>query len=466
MKNYKSKELIFLFSIITVIVALRLGTFFYVYSIDPSRNITPKYGSRYLNSDAGGYQNLAVNLLRSGSFSRDGRLELKRTPGYPFFVASVYRLFGVNHFYVILIQILISGCTIIMTYLIARKIFGVNAALASILLLILDFSSLYSSQKIFTETLFTFTLVIAVTAGLKIEWSDKKKKWAILFGLMLAITTLIRPAAYFLIFPVIIGFAIAKWSSWKWKKMVVILLLIMIPWYILIGGWKLRNYYHFGTFEFSSVMSHTMLTRRAPEVLTWRDGISRQEASLKLQSSLPNIEELSIDERNKLSKQKAMSVIVNNPFIYLKALTHGIARMMFVPGEGEVVTYLTYKGGELEKEGPAGDLLRLSFNDYMRKWLLKSDVFLWFFCAFIYIIIFYICFVHGYWRAVVIERDNNIPHYFILGVIIYLIITVAGSWANSRYRVPIMPLIAIYSGRGLWAFIQCFRPGKRLVESI
>jgi 4-amino-4-deoxy-L-arabinose transferase-like glycosyltransferase len=389
-----------------------------------------------------------------------------RTPGYPFFVASVYRLFGVNHFYVILIQILISGCTIIMTYLIARKIFGVNAALASIFLLILDFSSLYSSQKIFTETLFTFTLVIAVTAGLKIEWSDKKKRWAILFGLMLAISTLIRPAAYFLIFPVIIGFAIAKWSSWKWKKMVVILLLIMIPWFILIGGWKLRNYYHFGTFEFSSVMSHTMLTRRAPEVLTWRDGISRQEASLKLQSSLPNIEELSIDERNKLSKQKAMSVIVNNPFIYLKVLTHGIARMMFVPGEGEVVTYLTYKGGELEKDGPAGDLLRLSFNDYMRKWLLKSDVFLWWSCAFIYIITFYICFAHGYWRTVVTERNNSIVHYFILGVIIYLIITVAGGWANSRYRVPIMPLIAIYSGRGLWAFIQCFRPGKRLVESI
>jgi hypothetical protein len=140
--------------------------------------------------------------------------------------------------------------------------------------------------------------------------------------------------------------------------------------------------------------------------------------------------------------------------------------MMFVPGEGEVVTYLSYKGGELETEGPAGDLLRLSFNDYMRKWLLKSDVFLWWSCAFIYIITFYTCFAHGYWRTVIIERNNNIIHYFILGVIIYLIITVAGAWANSRYRVPIMPLIAIYSGRGLWAFIQCFRPGKRLVESI
>jgi hypothetical protein len=140
--------------------------------------------------------------------------------------------------------------------------------------------------------------------------------------------------------------------------------------------------------------------------------------------------------------------------------------MMFVPGEAELVTYLTYKGGELERDGPAGDLLRLSFNDYMRKWLLKSDVFLSFCCAFIYIIIFYICFTHGYWRALVIERNNHILHYFILGVIIYLIITAAGSWANSRYRVPIMPLIAIYSGRGLWAFIQCFRPGKRLVESI
>jgi len=466
MKDNKSKELIYLFSIIAVILAVRLGVFLYVYSIDPSRNISPKYGAMTYNSDAGTYQQLAINLLKTGSFSNEGQLEISRTPGYPLFVASIYRIFGVNHFYAILIQILISACTIIMTYLIARKIVGVNAALTSVFLLIFDFSSLYISQIIFTETLFTFTLVMAVTAGLMIEWSDKKKRWAILLGLMLAISTLIRPIIYFLIFPVIIGFAIAKWSSWKWKNMVVILLLIMIPWSILIGGWKLRNFYHFGTFEFSTIMPHTLFTRRAPEVLRWRDGIGEREVTLKMQSFLPNREELSIDERNKLSKQVAISIIVKNPFIYLKALTHGIARMMFVPGEAELVTHLTYKGGELEKEGPAGDLLRLSFNDYMRKWLLKSDDFLWFCCAFIYIIIFYICFVHGYWRAVVIERDNKFLHYFILGVILYLIILAAGSWANSRYRVPIMPLIAIYSGSGLWAFIQCFRPGRRLVESV
>jgi hypothetical protein len=75
-----------------VSIALLHATFFIVYQ-------RPDWDVAW--SDQGGYQQLGAAMARSGEFTRypDSPTfipEVIRTPGYPAFVAVVYRVFGVS----------------------------------------------------------------------------------------------------------------------------------------------------------------------------------------------------------------------------------------------------------------------------------------------------------------------------------------------------------------------------------
>ena len=127
------KEFLPLVIILGIVLALRLGVFLVIYPADPSRIMSP---------DSFGYDRLARTLARTGHFAvspdRPELPEIKRTPGYPAFIASVYLIFGENHLPVIVIQILLSIGTIILTYILARTLWNQAAALIAALLLALD----------------------------------------------------------------------------------------------------------------------------------------------------------------------------------------------------------------------------------------------------------------------------------------------------------------------------------------
>ena len=81
-------------------------------------------------TDQGGYQRLGARLATTGTFTRYAGSatfvqEVIRTPGYPAFVAVIYKLFGIdNDMAVAIAQALAFVAICWMVYLIARRAAG------------------------------------------------------------------------------------------------------------------------------------------------------------------------------------------------------------------------------------------------------------------------------------------------------------------------------------------------------
>ncbi|MCM8827618.1 MAG: glycosyltransferase family 39 protein [Candidatus Omnitrophica bacterium] len=415
------------------------------YYVDPSR---------ILAADSCDYDNSAKALLYLGKFSvspdKPDSPQLVRTPGYPFFIALIYAIFGEKYFPVITIQIFLNVLTILLTYLLAKKLWGLRVALLSTILLSLDFTTFTYSQMLLTETLFTFFLLIAVTRGIYLILSNQKYiKNALLLGSFSALATLVRPISYYLIYPILIFFIVARVYCCKiWRKTLFKLFLIILPWIILIGGWQLRNFYVSGSFDFSYIEAVDLLFYRGAEIIAIKDGISRQEAREKIIQSLPKLENWSEAMRYRYFKKEGLSLILQHPFIYTKVMLKSIFLLLIAPADTEFLAYLGIKDRN-EKVGPLRDLLRLPLKNYIKKWIAKRTLeFIVFLFAIFYLITLYITATYSLYKISTGQKEQISPTIFIFIIILYFLIISAGPEAGARLRVPLMPFFCLLSARG------------------
>ena len=192
--SYRNAILLILIIIVGGISKITL--FFMVQADDPSRIFSP---------DSASYVNTARAFLKTGRFAispdRPDIPQVVRTPGYPFFIASIFFFFGEKYPALIIVQILVSLGTIVVTYFIALKLWDHHIAVLSAFLLALDLPSFINSLQVLTETLFTFVVSLTVFAGLcMLKDSRHIALWALLYGILLSLATLIRPVAYNVIF--------------------------------------------------------------------------------------------------------------------------------------------------------------------------------------------------------------------------------------------------------------------------
>ena len=62
-----------------------------------------------LRSDSLDYHGLAISLTKGQYFVEGTQLDQFRTPGYPFFISVVYRIFGISPRMVVLFQIFVNS---------------------------------------------------------------------------------------------------------------------------------------------------------------------------------------------------------------------------------------------------------------------------------------------------------------------------------------------------------------------
>src|SRR5689334_15162982 len=84
-------------------------------------------------SDQGGYKQLAAGMAKSGAFTRfpDSDVfipEVIRTPGYPAFVAVIYKLFGEATMPVAIAQAFVFVLICFIVYAIAKRLAGDRTA--------------------------------------------------------------------------------------------------------------------------------------------------------------------------------------------------------------------------------------------------------------------------------------------------------------------------------------------------
>lgn len=441
-------------ALLLLAAALRLGVFLHVHAADPGRVIRP---------DSLTYEAPALALLQTGRYAVSPQAphlpELGRPPGYPLLLAACYGAFGPRRAVVIALQLLLSVATVGLTWRLGRRLFGPRVGLAAAALLALEPISIVNAQFLISDTLFTFLFLLFLNAAagllagpLVVNGPAAPARppaglyrRALLCGLLLAVATLVRPVSYYLVFPFALGLGLVAGRAGRPRRVVTLLMvLILAPWLALVGGWQARNRVVGGSREFSNTQSYNLLWTLGAGIVAARDGVTVTQAQQTIARSLPPLQGKPPTEVAQIQSAAARELIRRHPGAFARALGRGLVNMFLSPGQG--ATEQLWRGGEGSGGGTprdAGGLARQGRGrqlDQLLRLAYQTG----------FMVLLYGLLLAGLWALRGAPARAAWPfHLLAAGLVAYFILTSAGFEANSRYRLPLLPLLALYGAVGL-----------------
>ncbi|HEU5154164.1 MAG TPA: glycosyltransferase family 39 protein [Gemmatimonadales bacterium] len=219
----------------SVALVVLLGLFLRLYAAWLVNQHQPDSPARLIG-DEPGYNNTALELLRGEGFTWLGRVPL-----YPAWLASVHWLTGTSYHALRYAQAFLGATTVLLTYLLGRRVFGHTVGLLTALLTAGSYVLIQQSIHLLSEVLFTPVVMLTALALWNGFQAPSKRAFA-LAGVCIGLSDLIRPTL--LMLPVFLVFPLAMAMGWRhalrWGSVVVIATLIVIgPWLI-----HLRLRYH------------------------------------------------------------------------------------------------------------------------------------------------------------------------------------------------------------------------------
>ena len=193
-------------------------------------------------SDQIGYQRLGAAIATTGKFTRfpdsDTFIpEVIRTPGYPAFVAVVYRLFGVgNNMAVAVMQAMAFAGLALLVFAMVRRISSESTALVAALLTALFSPLPYFGALTVTELMTTVVATAAIAMCMRAVQRGRPGDFAIA-GFLFSATTLMRPA--FVLMPFFFAIAMPLLSRSQrsanmlkgWAIVAAVAVLTLMPWF-------------------------------------------------------------------------------------------------------------------------------------------------------------------------------------------------------------------------------------------
>jgi 4-amino-4-deoxy-L-arabinose transferase and related glycosyltransferases of PMT family len=141
-------------------------------------------------SDPLQYHILASNLLEKHRYSLEGWTvthkwenqsfwERNRTPGFPFFIAAVYKIAGPKPYAASLVLTLVSCCTVLLVYAVGKQAFGHRIGLLAAALFALSPTSVLYAGMMFPDTLNAAVVTAGYWALLKASTNRRYGLYAI-----------------------------------------------------------------------------------------------------------------------------------------------------------------------------------------------------------------------------------------------------------------------------------------------
>ncbi len=206
-------------------------------------------------TDQEGYKRLGAVLAETGTFTRYPNYEVFvpeviRTPGYPAFVAGIYRLFGVrNDVAVTGAQALVFASICLLVYAIGRRIANERIGVAAAVLTALFSPLPHFGALVLTELWTAFVATFAMLVSIRAVQRQRLRDFAIA-GVLLSSTTLVRPAFVLLPLFLAIGIPLLVRSQRDsralggWAVLAAAACVTLLPWFTY-------NYVHLGQFTLS-----------------------------------------------------------------------------------------------------------------------------------------------------------------------------------------------------------------------
>ena len=433
--------------IITILIlGLVLRLFFFAVSQPWEESVLK---TKILIGDAKGYNRLANELIETGSLKSSSYSQF-RTPGYPFFISIIYSIFGNKPWVVLLIQNFINAISLLGIFYLSRIFFNDNISYLSTILYTFDPLTIFYSNTLLTETLFSFILVYSIYSlfmGLKKE----RLKYFMISGILLGVCTLIRPITLyfpFVMFAIIFIYQKTR-RSFRYYAIIVFTLLFTVT----IIPWMIRNYINYGYLNLTSFKGYNLLYYNATATEYYKTGESFRQIRKSFTQKAKKYGAHGKDPSFKNSEIYniiAKEYLLENWKIYLPLHLRGMLVVFLDPGIVRICEYLGIKSKKfyvkynVEYKNISGMIIGFFKLKPIFEILLSIPVF-------IYLSITYLGFAIG-WIELIFKR-KFIYTISVITIIFYFTL-LPGIIGQARYRIPIVPFYIIISAYGLLKILE------------
>ena len=371
----------------------------------------------FLYPDSATYLAPADSMLHRHAFESAANVpETIRTPGYPLFLLP-FRAATSSAFPVVAVQHLFNIALAAAVYLFfIRRIGSRFGALLAALIFALDVPTIHYANKVLTETLFTVLLYVLFIMTLRLKQIP-------LAGALAGVLVLVRPVAviYFLIVAL---FLVARRVP---RRLIAAFLAAAL---VLPAGWACRNAIRTGIFSISSIGGINMIGYRAAGTLAIEDeGDFRQDLVREQAETLDDAndeladlahveaaEDLPDAVRARYYSRYTWRVIREHPYAFAQLTVRGVLVNLFDSDWDAIQIVSTLHPS----------LIQLTIDPLP-----------------IAIFIFAVIGILAMWRT-----DRPLALLILLTVVYFLGVS-AGGESESRFRVPVIPQLAIAAAAGV-----------------
>jgi len=174
-------------------------------------------------------------------------------PAYLAVVAAVYYCFGVDTVgATVALHVLnsvASAAAVLMIFFAAERLYGRKAALFASGLALAHPAFVAYTGLIWDTSLFLCGVCLIVY--LILRWSDRSDDWRrqLAIGLSLGLLAYVNPALT-LAYPLLVLWFLTRRSGWHYGRLCRGISLIVVGWAVAIAPWTIRNYRHFGEWQY------------------------------------------------------------------------------------------------------------------------------------------------------------------------------------------------------------------------
>ncbi len=355
------------------------------------------------------------------STAPDWPLGLLRPPGYPFMLA-VPRALSDGLVAVSCVQAAVSVAAAWLTWKVGCELVGRRVGIIAGLWVALDPTMVVQSGRLLPEAPFAVCLLLTVLLAHRALCRSSARLGA-LAGLALATATFVRPVSLYLplvaCFVALLGAAVAHLRGVPPARTLPAVLALVLAFAVPVGAWIAHIQVMTDVPTFSTIEGINLLEFRAAGAVAAEDGTSFSSERRRLQAEVETRLEPGMNPAEIARERRALGleVLSEHPVGAVRMAARGLVRMLVGPG-GDSMSSVT-------QDLPAGALVEGGLTG------------LGFFSAASMVV------AAAVGGLVLARRGDTLALVVIFVPIAYLLVVSAGPDAYSRFRVPLIPLLAI-----------------------
>jgi 4-amino-4-deoxy-L-arabinose transferase-like glycosyltransferase len=369
------------------------------------------------------YAEIAHNLVSGHGFSLFGRLTSMRPPLLPFLIAGVWRVTGSESYVAVrAVQIGIGMLVVLLTWLLAIRLFNRPTAVVATTIVTLYPSFLFASVLLLTELPFTLLLLAMVWCCDRLTQPKAPVALAVGAGLTLGLAALTRSVLW-PFFPLLAAWIFFAVPATRSKK-AACSALCLVGYVAVVGPWALRN----TRLQHSPTVVDTMggMNLRmgnyefTPEDRMW-DAVSitgEKNWAAGLGQSHPESRSWTDGQKDKWAQGEAVRYMLANPATTIRR---------------SILKFADFWG--LERELVAG----------FQQGLYRPPT--WFIAiAVASVFISYPLVALSASVGIFSAMPRRATHWLVLIISVFIVAVHAVVFGHSRYHLPLVPFLAMYAG--------------------